>query len=546
MGFARVYSRALLGMASPLVSVEVHASNGLPSLTIVGLPEASVKESRERVRSAIINAGFDMPIQRITVNLAPADLPKTGGRYDLAIAIGILIASKQINLVQVNENTSETQTVGGQEVAEPLEQFEFFAELGLDGNCRAISGVLPSLLAAQQAGRITVVAHDNSEDVALLQQAWQQMQSSSVPTSKLTNQQSHRPVIVSQNLVGVARALSVPSPEYFVSDTRLAEESKPKLCLSDIRGQRQAKRVLELCASGGHSLLMVGEPGAGKTMLASRLPGILPKMLPEQALETASIHSVAAKPRDLQCFFQRPFYQPHHTASAVSLIGGGSTPKPGAISLAHNGVLFLDELPEFNRPVLEALREPLENRQVEISRVRQQVTFPASFQLVVALNPSPSGFFPDDPKGRCKDTPTEITRYLKKISGPLLDRIDCHLEVPAVEVSALQNPLNGEEELETSLQVRQRVTFCHQRQLERQGCLNAFLDNKHLQSLVLDEASIGLLKTATEELGLSARAYYRTLKLALTLADMDNQKLAVAHVAEALSYRPSKRFMELM
>lgn len=525
MGFARVYSRALLGMASPLVSVEVHTSNGLPSLTIVGLPEASVKESRERVRSAILNAGFDMPVQRITVNLAPADLPKTGGRYDLAIAVGILVASNQIPLYPT---TSESA----------LEGYEFFSELGLDGSCRAISGVLPSLMAAQKAGRVCVVANDNAQDVALLQQAEQQISSA--------QRRSNPPVVVAQTLWLVAQALAAESPPYFVSKTQPVNDLPPQLCLSDIRGQRQAKRVLELCASGGHSLLMVGEPGAGKTMLASRLPGILPQMRPEQALETASIHSIAAKPREVESFFQRPFYQPHHTASAVSLIGGGSTPRPGAISLAHNGVLFLDELPEFSRPVLEALREPLENRQVEISRVQQQVTFPASFQLVVALNPSPSGFFPDDPKGRCKDTPTEINRYLKKISGPLLDRIDCHLEVPAVEVSALQMPIEGSDSTETSLSVRVRVETCHQRQMQRQGCLNAFLNNQQLQSLSLDSASMALLSSATEELGLSARAYYRTLKLALTLADMERAELGLTHLAEALSYRPSKRFMELM
>ncbi|WP_130536458.1 YifB family Mg chelatase-like AAA ATPase [Thiomicrorhabdus indica] len=527
MGFARVYSRALLGVDSPQVLVEVHISNGLPSLTIVGLPEASVKESRERVRSALLNAGFDMPVQRITVNLAPADLPKSGGRYDLAIAVGILIASNQISLPDgLNGDGS-------------LETFEFFSELALNGNSRAIAGVLPSLLSAQAAGRISVVAWDNAEEVALLQQAWQQIHH--------MGENSYRPVIVAKDLNAVATALSTDTPDVFTSQEFSAVDYVPTLCLSDIRGQRQAKRVLELCASGGHSLLMVGEPGAGKTMLASRLPGILPKMLPEQALETAAIHSIAGRPRDLEHFFERPFLQPHHTASAVSLIGGGSNPKPGAISLAHNGVLFLDELPEFSRPVLEALREPLENRKVEISRVRQQACFPASFQLVVALNPSPSGYFPDDRKGRCKDTPNEINRYLKKISGPLLDRIDCHLEVPAVDVSELQRADNVEgAEAETSLDVRARVEVCQARQIERQGCLNAFLENKQLQSLNLDETSMQLLKVATEELGLSARAYYRTLRLAQTLADMESTEIQAMHVAEALSYRPSQRFLELV
>lgn len=519
MALARLYSRALLGMDSPLISVEVHASNGLPGLTIVGLPEASVRESRERVRSAILNSGFEMPLQRLTVNLAPADLPKSGGRYDLPIAVGILLASKQIALPQDSS----------------IDGFEFFAELSLSGELRGVSGVLPSLLAAQSAQRQVILASENQQEVALLQQAQAQLDGAS---------NCDRPVFIASHLREVAQMLSLSSPNPFVANFLGEDERAPSKCLSDIRGQLQAKRVLEVCASGGHSLLMVGEPGAGKTMLAERLPGILPKMRAQEALQTAAIHSIAGMPRDLENFFQRPFLSPHHSASMPAIIGGGSIPKPGAVSLASGGILFLDELPEFSRPVLEALREPLESKQVHVSRVHQQVSFPANFQLACALNPSPSGFFPDDPKGRCKDTPAEIARYLKKISGPLLDRIDCHLEVPAVEVAALQQPAG--EISETSLEVRKRVTACQTRQLERQGCLNAVLENQPLQSLALDDAARTLLQSATKTLGLSARSYYRVLKLALTLADMQASEMTVSHIAEALSYRPSDRFKDIL
>lgn len=513
MGIARLFSRAVLGLQSPPVIVEVHAANGLPGLTIVGLPEASVKESRERVRSAIQNSGFEMPSKRITVNLAPADLPKSGGRYDLAIALGILIATEQLPI---------TDTDG----------FEFFSELSLSGDCRACYGILPSLIAAEEAGRTAVVARENVDEVTLFQQL---VSVREIPSNS---------AILADDLRQACQTLIEPTnttvSEYEVASFDLQE---PELCLSDIHGQVQAKRALELCASGGHSLLMMGEPGAGKTMLASRLPGILPLMSSEQALETASIHSIAGRKLDLQTFFQRPFYQPHHTASTASVIGGGTIPRPGAISLAHNGVLFLDELPEFSRQVLEALREPLENKKVEVSRVHQQVSFPADFQLVAALNPTPSGYFPDDPKGRCKDTPNEIARYLKKISGPLMDRIDCHIEVPAVEVHALQNP--DKTSLETSLVVRKRVESCRQRQLQRQDCLNAQLSPKQLQAIRLDQASEKLMQHAMQALGISARSYFRIIKLALTLADMECRDLSAQHLAEALSYRFSQHLVDL-
>lgn len=513
MGFARLYSRALLGMDSPQVTIEVHTSNGLPNLTIVGLPEASVKESRERVRSALQNAGFEMPLQRITVNLAPADLPKSGGRFDLAIALGILAASGQIALPHENDF---------------LAQFEFYSELSLSGECRGIQGALPSLIAAQKSQRQAILSVENAQEIRLLQQ---------------DSEQFNRPVFVAKALGDAIDILVSEQPQPFQVNSETFDKSDIGPCLSEIRGQIQAKRVLEICASGGHSLLMVGEPGAGKTMLASRLPGILPKMSANQAIETAAIHSIAGQSRDLQHFYQRPFLQPHHTASTAALIGGGSIPKPGAVSLAHNGILFLDELPEFSRPVLESLREPLENKKVEVSRVKQQVSFPANFQLIAALNPTPSGYFPDDPKGRCKDTPNQIAQYLNKISGPLLDRIDCHLEVPAVEITALQQGV--ETGAETSEQVRLRVERCQQRQIARQGCLNAQLSHKQLQALDVQDDAAALMQKAVNDLGLSARAYYRILKLALTLADMEGTEWSLAHFAEALSYRPLSRFLNL-
>lgn len=498
--YATLLSRGLSGVQAPEVQIEVHASNGLPSLSIVGLPEASVKESKDRVRSAVMSAGFQLPPKRMTINLAPADIPKQGGRYDLPIALGILVATGQLAPVR------------------DLKNLEWFGELGLNGALRPVPGILPAVMQAAQAGRTVVVPMANLAEASLVEGAR---------------------VLGADNLLSVcgylvdeSAGLQAPETVDFTPASYLED-------MADIRGQQQAKRLLEICASGGHSLLMVGPPGSGKSMLASRLVTLLPDLPLEQAIEVASVHSVAGKTVNVDRFRQRQLVQPHHTATAAAMVGGGSgsNPKPGAVSLAHRSILFLDELPEFNRAVLEALREPLETGRVEIARVNQQVTYPARVQLVCAMNPTPSGFFPDDALGRCSDTPEQVSRYRQKISGPLLDRIDCHLEVPPVDFDAL----SGEPEVgaETSAQIRERVQQCQALQYDRQGCLNTALTSKQLEGLaVLDSASKQLLEQAMNRLGLSARGYHRILRVARTLADMKGQtSVEASHLAEAIAYR---------
>lgn len=506
MNLSSITSRALNGIESPIVTVEVHVSNGLPSLSIVGLPEASVKESKDRVRSALLSSGFQIPPKRITVNLAPADLPKSGGCYDLPIAIGILIATGQLD-------------------SPGIEGFEFIGELALNGEVRAIKGALPSLLAAHAASRMCILPEGNEAE-AMLSQSASDLSANFVLIGDL--KEACRVLLGEQ--------LEQPKTELKVSNPSLDYPQD----LADVSGQLQAKRVLEIAASGHHSLIMVGPPGSGKSMLASRLVTLLPALTQQEAIESATIHSITGQEIGGEHFYKRPFVNPHHTASAAALVGGGSIPKPGAISLAHNGLLFLDELPEFTRNVLEALREPLESKRVEISRVNQQVSFPANCLLVAAMNPSPSGFFPDDPLGRCKDTPDQIHRYQKKISGPLIDRIDLHLEVPAVDLSDLQ----GEGVLgESSAQVRARVVDVRALQLKRQGCLNCDLTPKDLkQYVVLDELSVAILDKAVNQLGISARGYHRILRIARTLADMERRTdVGSQHIAEALGYRTLDR-----
>ena len=505
---ATILTRASVGLDAPVVTVEVHSSNGLPALSIVGLPEASVRESRERVRSALISSGFQLPPKRITINLAPADLPKSGGRYDLAIAVGILVATEQITV-------------------ENIECYEFYGELGLTGELRSAPGLLSALVNCEKALRTPIIPQTNSPEARVLLANRSQLSSAST-------------VLAASSLLEVCRFLLQQSQLQPIIFEQVAVQTYSK-DIADISGQVQAKRVLELSASGGHSLLMVGPPGSGKSMLASRLVTLLPELAQPQALELASIYSVAGKSVDISTITQVKLVNPHHSASTASMVGGGSIPKPGAISLAHNGVLFLDELPEFTRPVLEALREPLETHKVEVSRVQQQVTFPAKFLLVAAMNPSPSGYFADDPFGRCTDTPDQIARYQQKISGPLLDRIDLHLEVPPVDIEALQqvkNPMS-----ENSSTVRERVEAVRNKQIARQGCLNSELAPQQINALIsLDELSQNLLKNAVEKMGISARSYHRILRVARTLADMDNkEKVDVAHLAEALSYRTLER-----
>ena len=496
--YASILTRAFAGMDSPEVQVEIHVTNGLPQLSMVGLPEAAVKESRDRVRSAILSSGFELPPKRITLNLAPGDLPKQGSRYDLPIALSILSATEQIRL------------------PDDINQYEFYGELSLNGEIKAVTGLLPSLLAGKEHNRTLIIPESNLDEAALIGEL---------------------------NAYGACHLLELVN--FLQNEGKLAEpiaklNSQPNYQedISDVQGQLQAKRLLEVCASGGHSLLMVGEPGSGKSMLATRLLTILPELTQQQAIERAVIQSVAGIPIESATFLQRKLVAPHHTTTAAALIGGGSgsVPKPGAISLSHHSILFLDELPEFRRDVLEALRQPLESKSVTISRVNGHATYPANAMLITAMNPSPCGFFSDDRLGRCKDTPEQISRYLQKISGPLLDRIDCHIEVKPVEFSQLQSQSTNQNE--NSATVRKRVIKVRKHQLSRQGKLNTELSAKELSQYVdLDTSASRLLENAVNKLGLSARGYHKILKIALTLADMEQLTMSVAHIAEALSYR---------
>ena len=495
MSLAIVHSRAQVGVEAPPVTVEAHLANGLPALTLVGLPETAVKESKDRVRSAIQNAGFDFPPRRITLNLAPADLPKDGGRFDLAIALGVLAASEQVP-------------------AASLAELECLGELALSGELRPVQGVLPAALAARAAGRTLVVPRANAEEASLA---------------------SGLKVLAVDHLLQIAAHLNghTPLSPYQANGLLRQEAAYPDL--AEVQGQLAAKRALLIAASGGHNLLLSGPPGTGKTLLASRLPGLLPPLSEEEALEVAAIHSVASH-APLTAWPRRPFRQPHHSASGPALVGGGSRPQPGEISLAHHGILFLDELPEFDRKVLEVLREPLESGHIVIARARDKVRFPARFQLVAAMNPCPCGYL-GDPGGRCRCTPEQIQRYRAKLSGPLLDRIDLHLTVARESTSLLASSQAGE----SSAQVAARVSQARQRQLARQGCANAFLDLPGLQQHCrLPGADRLWLEQACERLNLSLRAAHRLLKVARTLADLEGAgEIGRAHLAEALQYRPS-------
>lgn len=496
MNLAFTKTRSTVGMLAQPVSVEVHLSNGLPQFTMVGLAETAVKESKDRVRSAIINSQFEFPCRRITVNLGPADLPKTGSGFDLPIALGILAASGQIP-------------------KHKLDHHEFSGELALNGDLRGISAVIPVVLAAHKEQQTLIIAQANALEASLA---------------------GHHGVLVAKNLREVCNYLCQdtpldPLPERPESDATISD-----LDWSDIKGQFHAKKAMEIAASGGHSILLSGAPGSGKTMLAKRFSSILPELSETQALECAAINSIRGKIIDFTQWRLPPFRSPHHTASQVALVGGGNPPKPGEISLAHHGVLFLDELPEFNRHVLETLREPLESGHVCISRAAAQVEFPAQFQLVAAMNPCPCGQW-GNTQANCLCTSERINRYLSKLSAPLLDRIDMHITVHALSQEELIKPNSTTHK--QSPQIKEQVIKTRIVQLERQQCLNSQLSAKVAEQVcALKETEQDFLHQAMSKLKLSARSYHRLLKVARTIADIEAKPtVQTTHLQQALSFK---------
>jgi magnesium chelatase family protein len=499
---ARTLSSTTVGLEAFAVAVEVDAGRGLPALAIVGLPDQAVKEAKERVRSAILNSQYELPSLRFTVNLAPADLKKEGGVFDLAIALGILAASRQLD-------------------PEPLSAVVVLGELALDGSVRAVPGVLPIALALRRHPRRLLVPAANAAEASLIDGL------EVFPVGSLRE--------AVELLAGTRTVAPARSPA-----GRPARAANRYDCdFADVRGQPHAKRALEVAVAGSHHVLLVGPPGSGKTMLAQRIPTIQPDLSVEEALETTAIHSVAGLLSGTGVMSRRPFRAPHHTSSAVALIGGGTFPKPGEVSLAHHGVLFLDELPEFRRDVLESLRQPLEEGVVHVARARRSLTFPARCMVVTAMNPCPCGYL-TDPRGRCRCPSTKVAAYLARISGPLLDRIDLHVDVPAVPFDALTQAPSGE----TSAQIRARVTkaqrWCRKR---GQKHANAQLSSKELKAYcALTPPAAGLLKSAMRELALSARSYTKILKISRTIADLDRSaQILPEHIAEAIQYRSLDR-----
>ncbi|WP_313382696.1 YifB family Mg chelatase-like AAA ATPase [Pantoea sp.] len=498
MTLSRVLTRAALGVEAPLVTLEAHISSGLPALTLVGLPETTVKEARERVRSAIINSGFSFPAKRITINLAPADLPKEGGRYDLPMALAILVASEQLPEAK-------------------LAQHEFVGELALNGALCGVQGAIPAAMAAMRAGRQLIVSTENQPDVGLIQ---------------------HGDTLVAAHLLEICAWLQNQG-ELARAQSQQDGPEEPAEDLSDIIGQEQGRRALEITAAGGHNLLLMGPPGTGKTMLATRLPGIMPPLSDAEALECAAIASLVDKVRLQKAWRKRPFRSPHHSASLYALIGGGSLPRPGEISLAHNGVLFLDELPEFDRRVLDALREPIESGEIAISRARAKVTYPARFQLIAAMNPSPTGHYQGQ-HNRC--SPQQVLRYLSKLSGPFLDRFDLSIEVPLLP----SGMLSGRREAgESSASVSERVIKARMLQMARAGKINAYMSNIEIKrwcDVAREDAE--WLEEVLNQLGLSVRAWQRILKVARTIADLAGEERVLrAHLQEAVAYRSIDRLM---
>ncbi|CAQ77727.1 MULTISPECIES: YifB family Mg chelatase-like AAA ATPase [Aliivibrio] len=501
MGLAIIHSRACVGVEAPEVTVEVHISNGMPGFNLVGLPETTVKEAKDRVRSAIINSNFEFPSKKITVNLAPADLPKEGGRFDLPIALGILAASDQIP-------------------NHKLKDHEFVGELALSGELRRVKGVLPAALASLKANRSLIVPDENGDQAALV--------------GANVHKSAPHLLSVCGFLCGQQQLGLFTSPVIEHIDLPLERD------LQDIIGQQQGKRALEIAAAGGHNLLYLGPPGTGKTMLASRMSDLLPEMTNDEALETAAVASLTHQHINESNWRTRPFRSPHHSSSMAALVGGGSIPRPGEISLAHNGILFLDEMPEFERKVLDSLREPLESGEIIISRVASKMRFPARFQLVGALNPSPTGYYEGN---NTRTNPQLILRYLNRISGPLLDRFDMSLEIPLLPKGTLTE---GGDRGESSLQVKERVRLARVKMLERSGKINALLSSREVETYCpLEKEDAVFLEDTLYRLGLSIRAYHRIIKVARTIADLSgSENIQRIHLGEAVGYRAMDRLLK--